>query len=640
MTELISVSTGMPVRLGPELARGGEGVVHTLLDSPDRLAKLYLTVPDAEKRAKLQAMLEASTESLTRIAAWPAELVADRQGKVRGFIMRKAPSSAEAHELYTPRSRAHAFPEADFRFVLHVAANLVRSFGALHQAGYVIGDVNHAQVLVGLDGKVMLIDCDSFQVESDGRLHTCDVGSPLFTPPELQGQSFRGLRRTADHDRFGLAVLLFQLLFMGRHPYAGVPQDPGQSTEIEAAIKADRFAYGADRRLRGVEQPPGTLPLSIYGPEVSDLFERAFAGRPAGPRPDEIAWLGPLKALQDGLSACPSNRAHHYPGHLQACPWCTIEARTGGRLFGQRLKPGADGPRIDIATLWAAVAAVPPPPPPPPQPELNALEIPPRSDQERGHLQARTLRRFMSLSLAAIFFAGCAWSGQAIAGFPIAGFLGLLLWPHAGKARRAAFAQAEKRAKTAFETAQRRWNDAAAGGAFATHMRQCSEAKQALETLSSERARRLAAVTSRAAQMERFLDRFQIGREKIPGIGPSRTAVLASFGIETAWDVTPAAVQAVPGFGPATAAKLIAWRQGKETQFQFNPNAPAPAADVQAVEADMKARAQQLAGVLRSGPALLRQASADAVRALAEAEPILKARWIDWRIAERRARDL
>lgn len=56
----------------------------------------------------------------------------------------------------------------------------------------------------------------------------CDVGVPLWTPPELQGRDFRGLTRTKNHDRFGLAVLMFQLLFMGRHPFAGVPDRPEQ----------------------------------------------------------------------------------------------------------------------------------------------------------------------------------------------------------------------------------------------------------------------------------------------------------------------------------------------------------------------------------------------------------------------------
>jgi DNA-binding helix-hairpin-helix protein with protein kinase domain len=44
-----------------------------------------------------------------------------------------------------------------------------------------------------------------------------------FTPPEIQKsrQHFR-MERTANHDNFGLAILIFQLLFFGRHPYSGV----------------------------------------------------------------------------------------------------------------------------------------------------------------------------------------------------------------------------------------------------------------------------------------------------------------------------------------------------------------------------------------------------------------------------------
>ena len=68
---------------------------------------------------------------------------------------------------------------------------------------------------------VVLIDCDSFQVNTNGRCYPCEVGVPLYTPPELQKKSFRELIRTRNHDRFGLAILIFQLLFVGRHPYAG-----------------------------------------------------------------------------------------------------------------------------------------------------------------------------------------------------------------------------------------------------------------------------------------------------------------------------------------------------------------------------------------------------------------------------------
>ena len=55
-----------------------------------------------------------------------------------------------------------------------------------------------------------------------GSYYRCPVGKPEFTPPELQGRLFAHLDRAPEHDLFGLAVLIFQLLMEGTHPFAGV----------------------------------------------------------------------------------------------------------------------------------------------------------------------------------------------------------------------------------------------------------------------------------------------------------------------------------------------------------------------------------------------------------------------------------
>ncbi len=73
-----------------------------------------------------------------------------------------------------------------------------------------MGDVNQNSFMVGRDSKVVLIDSDSFQINANGTLHLCEVGVSHFTPPELQTlPSFVGFERTANHDNFGLALLIF-----------------------------------------------------------------------------------------------------------------------------------------------------------------------------------------------------------------------------------------------------------------------------------------------------------------------------------------------------------------------------------------------------------------------------------------------
>ena len=92
--------------------------------------------------------------------------------------------------------------------------NVARSIASVHATGCVIGDINSQGVLVSDAATVSLIDSDSFQVAEALRTFLCEVGVPEFTPPELQGKNFDHVKRTSNHDAFGLAVLIFQLLFM------------------------------------------------------------------------------------------------------------------------------------------------------------------------------------------------------------------------------------------------------------------------------------------------------------------------------------------------------------------------------------------------------------------------------------------
>ncbi len=203
--KLRRVSNNNPIQLGRELGRGGEGAVFPVIGVPDLVAKIYLKPPAPLKIEKLRSMARRASPALLRVAAWPVDVLGDEAGAVRGFLMPKVSAREDVHELYSPKSRRRAFPGVDFRFLARVAANIARAFAQVHAVGNVIGDVNHGNALVGRDGTVVLIDCDSFQIRDGVRIFTCDVGVPLFTPPELAGQAFRGLKRSANHDAFGLA---------------------------------------------------------------------------------------------------------------------------------------------------------------------------------------------------------------------------------------------------------------------------------------------------------------------------------------------------------------------------------------------------------------------------------------------------
>lgn len=134
---------------------------------------------------------------------------------------------------------------------------------------------------------------------------------------------------------------------------------------------------------------------------------------------------------------------------------------------------------------------------------------------------------------------------------------------------------------------------------------------QAYKRIDDELTQELRAFKSNreARQRERFLDQFQVRRASISGIGPAKTATLISFGIETAADVSWAAVRRVPGFGDKMTQKLVVWRQRHEAKFRYDPAPNAQdVTDERAIRFKYAIQKANLEGLIRSGLTTLRTA--------------------------------
>jgi DNA-binding helix-hairpin-helix protein with protein kinase domain len=197
--------------------------------------------------------------------------------------------------------------------------------------------------------------------------------------------------RTPNHDAFGLAILIFHLLFMGRHPFAGRFLGPGDMP-IERAISEHRFAYGRDTARSQMQPPPNTLPLLATTPEIAAFFERAFAPGAArdGTRPRAPDWIAALHGLEHSLQRCSVNAAHHYAGQLAGCPWCAIEGATGVVLFGLLVQHRGQPGTFNLAAVWAEIRAVSPPGPAPVLP--NAASTPTPFSEALAALRARRIK--------------------------------------------------------------------------------------------------------------------------------------------------------------------------------------------------------------------------------------------------------
>lgn len=582
MTKLYS-GAGHPVELGQVLGQGGEGAVHEITGRPSFVAKIYHQPTHPDKALKLESMAHQAHPALLDIAAWPVDVLRVKpQGPVQGFIMSRVNGYQEIHSLYGPSHRKRAFPHADWSFLIHAARNLASAFEAVHARGHVIGDVNPGNAVVSAQALVKLIDCDSFQITAGDRLFPCNVGVPQFTAPELQGRRFHGLHRNPDHDAFGLALLCFHLLFMGRHPFAGRYQGRGDMP-IERAIKEYRFAFGPHAAAWLMEPPPHTLPFVVLPRPVADLFERAFVPLATGQsRPKPREWLLALERLNRELRYCGRNTLHKYPRALVTCPWCTLEQASGAAFFATpRLSPASSlsihHPDFDLDQVWNRILAIVPPiveamphPDPPmpitPTPLSEALQRVQRTNQ----IKTATIA---SVALAAILIRPrLSWLW-----LPLAAALWSLL-------RDSAIRREYQRRRLALLAARREltnlhaaWQQRASEQSFSTALHALHALRdrycQLSENLQQD-LRRLE-TNQRQIQLQAFLENHFIDAAQIPGIRATDQITLESYGIETAADVTAEIIRNVPGFGQRLgqqrASVLLAWRQTLEAQFRYDP---------------------------------------------------------------------
>ena len=317
-----------PVSVGKLIGKGGEGQVFALNERSGAAVKIYDARLRVKRKDKVHAMVHGGFAAQTDLVAYPREIVSDRRGNFLGFLMQLVSGYRPVHELYSPKSRQRHFPKVNYRFIIRAAVNVARAVGKVHQTGCVIGDLNHSGVLVAEDARVALIDADSFQFCLGQKIYPCVVGVPDFLPPELHDVNLATVIRSVEHDNFGLAVVIFLLLFMGRHPYAGRHQGPDLS--IGQAIAQNKFAFSLIHQTStGTTPPPGALTLDVFPTPVRQAFESAF-GLNSMARPSASNWIRALTTLESSLNRCSNLKTHFYPDSARVCLWCNFSRNGDG----------------------------------------------------------------------------------------------------------------------------------------------------------------------------------------------------------------------------------------------------------------------------------------------------------------------
>lgn len=630
-TPSLYTQDGRPLALDRRVGKGGEGIVYGVAGSTDTLVKFY-TLTDLDSReAKVKAMIGQGLAKASPLIAFPIQVVRDKAGKFAGFTMKRVSEHQALHELYSPGARKAAFPRADYRFLVRAAANIARAVAAAHHADCVIGDINHSGVLVSDKATAALIDADSFQVSEGAKQHLCKVGVPEYTPPELQGQRLDRVARTSNHDAFGLAVMIFQLLWMGRHPFAGRYRQG--EMPLEKAIAQFRFAYSR-RRDVDMEPPPAVPGLRDFPPQLAAAFELAFG--PNGPkeRPSAKQWIALLKELEDSLRTCAVHSLHHYPATSSECPWCRMEKLQGVQLFVPFSHAFAADPSAKLGTvsgdldaIWRAIEAVQPPPQGPHTPFVHTVSPGP-SEAATGAKPKPWKRKLWGLVVLTI--AGLVmfeqpsfwpvWIGGGIWAL-------VLLFADGIGGSHLQFTSTARDVEQRWLQALHEWQSRNDQTDFAAAKARLTTLKAEIERLPAKEQERIQAYAAnrRAEHLRTHLEKFQLRRFKITGIGPSKQATLRSYGIETAADVSPAALLRVPGFGPVSSRPLLEWRRKHEATFNYvvTPTA-ADRAVITSIKNEFAKRGTELKAKLATGPAELKKVVAETRQKLSAVDPTLQ----------------
>lgn len=594
------------LRIAKMIGKGGEGEIYSIQDRSGLAVKIYHSHLRAEREAKIRAMVGENLAIKSELVAYPGEVATDLNGEFLGFVMRRVLGYRPLHELYSPKSRRQHFPKKDFRFMVHAALNVANAIGNVHKTGCIIGDLNHSGVLIAEDATIALIDADSFQFSSNGQSYPCVVGVPEFTPPELHGKKLSAVSRTLEHDSFGMAVAIFQLLFMNRHPYAGRYNGPDIS--LGDAIAQHRFAFSLKRQAETqTRPPPGAVTLDVFPEPIVRAFEDAFGTNPDA-RPNAERWVQALSLLKGSLNRCGKVNTHYYPSTAGECVWCKLTASSGLDMFPD-LAAIVGNIQFDSQTTEREIA------------EITAFRFPTVADilpnvskpREASDLlrQARTSARgraflgilLMSGSGAGFVFATplwFIWIGLAGWGWNTFSEKNVKIGPFEN-----AFQDADERVQRelnkflklngVFKVMKVRAYLDAAITAYKNHDKSLSSEMSAMK------------VTREARQRQVYLDQFYIRHANISGIGPEKTATLVSFGIETAADLNHSGIVRVPGFGDATATKLLAWRRGHEARFRYDtqPNSQ-DIADERNLRRKFAAERVKLQSTIRDGQVKLR----------------------------------
>lgn len=283
---------------------GGEGEVYDIKTSSmsDYCAKIYHQEHINDKLIeKLEYMVShqiAISSNEVRVC-WPEILLYDDSDRFQGFIMRKAFANsrdieilqdngnmAPLEEEYPKWKDWHRYSfeqEGSYALRLRLLYNVANAVRAIHEnRRVVIHDFKPSNILATPEGKISIVDVDSFQIQAEtGRVFESAAYTPDYFPKNAYIQESKHIPVNQTCDTFAFAVVAYNTL-VGVHPYAGFtrlrPYNTDEYSTLEACIKNDLSPYSKNKKYvkRLDDEFDCHQRLALVDTSLVPLFHQSF----------------------------------------------------------------------------------------------------------------------------------------------------------------------------------------------------------------------------------------------------------------------------------------------------------------------------------------------------------------------------
>ena len=347
------------VTMGKRIAGGGAGDIHKIKNNNIDVLKIYKTSNDRALYApKIKAMLLNTPELDTSIIknkmfhqlAWPNFAAYDKIGNFLGFSMPEIDfkNSVSLERMLQKKIRHISKLPEFYGYRVSLVYNIATCVSILHKIGHHI--IDFKPINCRLDPDTMLIsiiDCDGFSINNDKDKYPAHQFTPEYIAPEAFNKKPEMLG--VEQDLFSLAVIIFELLNNGIHPYqCKIPKNKKIST-IQEMINNKCYAYA---KKNNTQYEPSVLSVhSSFPDDIRILFDQAFLTKK---RPTAIQWKNTLKDYanpQSGkLIKCKNNPKEH--AHFgKGCGFCAIENRfINAHSFKKNYKSKGNINKLNINT--------------------------------------------------------------------------------------------------------------------------------------------------------------------------------------------------------------------------------------------------------------------------------------------------